>query len=171
LNYIGTDNIVYTINGGPVPAANNPWKARFCCAGGITIATIDETTDLRIDDNGPLTAIRSGTVADYARGEISVGAAALPIGGNIEVPVVALVSHGINQAGAYLVNGTNNRSAIPAASFGANEIENTDGDRLFIKRPKAVGDNPANYYDDIVMYRTQNTLYSQTGSQDCTAPF
>lgn len=156
----------------PQASALNPWKARFCCAGGITNAQIDETTDLRISINGgPLSQTRTGNAFFYRRADISVGNPPLPIGGNIEVPVVTLVSHGANASGAFLVNGTNNRIATPAASFGAAERENADGDRVFFKNPRTLGDNAANYFDDIVMFRTQNTLYKQLGTLDCRTPY
>jgi len=164
-NFIGKDNNNYFIAGGPVTAARNPWKARFCCAG-IVAPSPSQNTDLIINVNGVNTAVRSGNAADYQRAEILGGG-----GGQIDVPVIALVSHGANNSGAYLGANAAGRSPTPAASFGAAEIANADNDRVFVQAPRVLGNNPANIFDDIVVFRTQNQLYSQTGRADCTTPF
>lgn len=163
--FVGKDLVTYNIDGGATDVARNPWKARFCCAG-ITPAAIDETTDLRIDVHGTFTSARSGNAGDYAQGQ-TIGAAA----SNIEVPVVALISHGTNGSGAYLGGTTNNRGSVSAATHSIEERENANNDRNFVIRPRRLGDTPANYFDDIVTFRTQNQLYKQLGRSDCTSPY
>lgn len=158
--------------GGTFAVARNPWKARFCCAG---LAPYNDTTDLIINVNGTPTAARNNTAGNYATADVATGAA----GGNIEVPVVALISHGQNAYGAYLVNGTNNKSPLPGTSISPEEIENANGaptsvtaaSRTYFQGPRRYLDISTTYFDDIVTFRTQNSLYGETGRGSCNDPY
>lgn len=158
--------------GGTFAVARNPWKARFCCAG---LAPYNDGTDLIINVNGTATATRSNVAGNYATADVATGAG----GGVIEVPVVALISHGRNGYGAYLVNGTDNKSATPVAGVSPEEVENTNGtpagvtavSRTYFQGPRRGLDAGGTYFDDIVMFRTQNTLYAETGRGSCNDPY
>lgn len=164
---------VYSI-GGAQDVARNPWKARFCCAG---LSPHNSNRDLRVNVDGiGLTATRDAAGNRYDRASTQG-----TNGGNrnIDVPVVVLVSHGINGYGAYRVNGSFAKFAAPAAGLGANERTNMDGTansfsnnaRTFYQGPRIYLNNGGAYFDDIVMYRTQNTLYAQTGKGSCETPY
>ncbi len=170
-NFTSKAGTIHTL-GGTFNVARNPWKARFCCA---SITTYNENTDLVINVNGVNTAARTGVAGSYATADVIAGAG----GGNIETPVVVLVSHGANGFGAYLVNGTNNKFFIGGAGVGPNETENLDGtaggtglvSRTYYQGPRTYLDSGAGYFDDIVMFRTQDSLYAQTGRSSCSSPY
>jgi hypothetical protein len=155
----------YDILGRPVDIAINPFKARFCCAAPFN-------PDIIVNVSGAPTPTRDAAAANYARADNTV----LDVGTQAETVVFALISHGANGWGAFMRNaavpkhGTNN-AGIVTVPLGANETENADGDLNFADFPKALGDTPATYYDDIVMHFTQNQIYGHLGDVDCRTPY
>jgi hypothetical protein len=82
-----------------------------------------------------------------------------------DVMAIVLVSFGRNGFGAFLDNGTKQFSAN-AASYSADEQQNASDHSisrsgLFIMAPRR--ESSSNYFDDIVMWRTQKQLYSELG--------
>ena len=82
---------------------------------------------------------------------------------------MVLISHGQNSHGAFIGDGTQ----IDAGGVTAEEEENADLDGAFVSLPRNLIDSA--YFDDIVMWRTQSHLLSETGSYsinqiDCSVP-
>lgn len=69
--------------------------------------------------------------------------------------VFVLVSHGMNGFGAWSHNGGRNR--ISVASAGAEEVENANGDAIYVQRATSAN------FDDIVYYSTRPLLVQQAG--------
>ena len=68
--------------------------------------------------------------------------------------------------GAFLPNGTR----IPTdASTGTAEIENQNGDNVFVYAPLN-NTKGAAHFDDVVMWQTQDELYSALGHVSCRIP-
>ena len=91
-----------------------------------------------------------------------------PEAGNEELFAVAIISHGRNGIGAYLVNGTNGRLS---GTVGADEEINLSAGRNYVvSRPINATPGP-NYFDDIVIWRTQLTLMGELNNASCYAPW
>jgi hypothetical protein len=88
--------------------------------------------------------------------------------GNEELFAVAIISHGNNGTGAYLANGTSDRLS---GYVGADEQVNFDGGHNYVvSRPINATPGP-NYFDDIVIWRTQITLMGELNNASCYAPW
>jgi hypothetical protein len=72
-----------------------------------------------------------------------------------DVPVV-LVSHGPNGWGARNING--NTLASPT---GTNELENLDGDNLYVSRAPAKSDDASGEFDDLVTWLSFNVIINR----------
>lgn len=150
----------------------NPAKARFCCPPAH-IADYAPATDLRIVDGGgvPVWAQTRETTAGGRYDDKDTGATT-SVSSNVIVPAFALVSHGPNAHGAYQGNGLNNRITVSGSvgeGFGSDEVSNSDGDNTYVYR-MADKTSDASYYDDVVMWRTQDQVYSEFGNQSCQTP-
>jgi hypothetical protein len=157
-----------------------PGKARFCCPpedGDFPVAT-----DLRIfasaadiPKEAPIDKIgRKVDLSFYGDINQAVNGGAMgaqtpipPEAGNEEVFAVAIISHGQNGIGAYLANGTNARLTGVA---GADEQANIDGDRNLVSHPVNATSGP-NYFDDIVIWRTQLGLMGELNNASCFMPW
>ena len=84
----------------------------------------------------------------------------------IEAPALVLVSHGPNGKGAWLGNGTNNRATLPESGP---ELQNADGDQIFVDGPWNLKPGPA-YFDDIVRWMTQDGIMAAHGALSCSYP-
>lgn len=166
----------------------NAVKARFCCAGqpdpGAAPAGIYHApaTDLIIQDHttglsvGPpqrfLTPPVAPTVEEYeVMTQENDDANQRPIVSTniITTPAFVLVSHGQNGFGAFLANNTANQLNITPAF--ANELENWDLDRTFFTGPANLNDGaPATYFDDIVLWMTQDGIMAANGTSSCQYP-
>ncbi len=177
----------------PEPASSkNISKARFCCPG---VALYDPDTDLvildelgnqfnlRPDQNPapPAAGATQRTEQNDAFGTlISPGPGAEPDvlaepiqpvltqQRNVIAFAMALVSHGSNGQGAF--DGTGPLAVIPVAGASAAEAENGDLDITFIDRPAVLVEG-ANYYDDIVVWRSQFSLYNELNNASCARPW
>jgi hypothetical protein len=91
-----------------------------------------------------------------------------PEAGNEELFAVAIISHGKNGIGAYLVNGANGRlSGIVGAD---EEVNLSGGWNHVVSRPINATPGP-NYFDDIVIWRTQLSLMGELNNASCYAPW
>ena len=91
-----------------------------------------------------------------------------PEAGNEELFAVAIVSHGKNGTGSYLANGGNGRLS---GNVGADEEINLSGSRNYVvSRPINVIPG-SNYFDDIVIWRTQLSLMGELNNASCYAPW
>ena len=158
----------------------NAGKARFCCPPED--GDFPPATDLRVfasaaDIPKGATIDKIGRKVDlsyYAdiNQAVNVGAmgALAPIppeAGNEEVFAVAIISHGQNGFGAYVANGTGARLA---GVIGADERANIDGGRDIVSHPVNATAGP-NYFDDIVIWRTQLGLMGELNNASCYMPW
>lgn len=166
----------------------NPRKARFCCVSAIGGNNIyDFNTDLVVQarvsgalstglaapnprqasgDGNPNNCVDNACEAYAPTVEIFTRSA------NITVPTAdrstgiayVLLSHGRNGIGAYLSDGTR----LNAGAGGPDEIENDNDDRVFIERSE-ISESPTDYFDDLVIWRTQDLIYAEQG-ESCVKP-
>lgn len=167
INYADTGN-----GGGTGQAVNiNPAKARFCCPMTHQ-ANYTPASDLTIvDETGApvVSSIRSIDGTKYDDKDTRVDGS---VTSDIFVPAFALISHGKNGHGAYLSNGSGQRLEVSntmGQGFGADEVRNSDGDNAYVYRLPDHTDD-ATYFDDVVMWRTQDQIYSEFGNQSCQTP-
>ncbi len=165
--FSNTGNINITSGGGPgVGLRNrNAQKARFCCPG---TAPFGPATDIVILDGAGGTPIwpftRSSSDYDDVN-EVIEDPAFNPASDNVTVPAMVLVSHGRNGLGAFTEAG----ARIPLAGASPHEIENANGDRNFVSRIYSEGGGDE-YFDDLVVWRTQDHLYTEAGGGSCGLP-
>jgi len=142
---------------------NGP-KSRFCCPDNTLIES-----DITVQDAGGTklwTSTRDNVAADYAAVDTPPPFSKAPPAMNVAAIAFVLVSHGANGKGAFLPNGTR----IPTdPSTGAAEIENQNGNNVFVYAPLN-NTNGAAHFDDVVMWRTQDELYSALGHVSCRIP-
>jgi prepilin-type N-terminal cleavage/methylation domain-containing protein len=81
-----------------------------------------------------------------------------------DVPVV-LVSHGPNGWGARNVNG--NTLAAPTS---ANELENLDGDNVYVSRVPSRPDSPSGEFDDLLTWISYSLLFPRVCPTGCLPP-
>jgi len=173
----------YEGNAPPPAKASNvfPQKARFCCPPEDGL--FPHATDLQVfaaaaDIPGGLTINKIGRKGDPSYYDdidkpVNIGpqgaqAPVSPEAGDEELFAVAIISHGKNGTGAYLANGSNGRLT---GNVGADEQVNLDGGRNYVvSRPINATPGP-NYYDDIVIWRTQQTLMGELNNASCYAPW
>ena len=163
----------------------NPKKAKFCCPGPIVDGFHDADTDIIMNNpriNLPASPNDRAGILNTDVGYInSVYDISITNPGSpyytppgqrytadkaIAVAFV-LVSHGANRRGAFLANGTLNRT-LPVATDA--ELENSDGDRVFTDAPRVPAIN-ANYYDDMLFYETNRSLFARLGNSTCIRSF
>ena len=144
----------------------NPIKARFCCPDGMGLASFDPTTDIIVQDaaaNVLTPAARVTTGYD----DVDIPAGGGMLGAAFDVAAIALISHGANgEQAAFRPDGTR-PTAAEQASMGVAERANADGTPTIVQSLE-VGVDTNNQYDDIVLWRTQNQLYSETGRGSCS---
>lgn len=147
----------------------NPRKARFCCFGGGSLAT-----DLAVWDQpsggtrvSPERVISSGASAPENTA-FTPDSTYVPDNG--QTPAFVLVSHGRNFLGAYRPASTKTRYADPAATYRPFEAENDNDDRVFVSATYSTNRNNGRYFDDIVVWRTQDQLLSAFGRDSCARP-
>lgn len=144
----------------------NPRKARFCCPDN----TAALGNDINISDGvNPLWLFdRDSSGGNYDDSETPYTGSTVfdPVNENVTTPAVILISHGANQIGAFLENGTR----LPDYGVaGIDEQSNYDGDPDFIIRPLS-STQGGNYFDDLIMWRTQDQIYAETGKDSCMKP-
>lgn len=153
-----------------------PHKARLCCqstgAGNDNINTdIQILTDY--DGNGTFSNLiqRPRDSYDTAPGnfqDINTPNAGDP--GDFTAIAIVLVSHGPNGHGAMIKGQTvTNRYLRTDVDAASAEAENADADNIFQIVPESRAQG-VNYYDDIVLWRTNDTLYAETTGRSCGTP-
>ncbi len=165
----------------------NTVKARFCCAYDPNIGTyFDPATDIAIqlhtaagvnispqrvdvgdvantnDDNyAPLGDVNRDTILQRTERTIESTE-------NITAPAFVLVSHGPDGRGPFLANGTNNRNLVDATFV--RQAENWDNDRIYFTGVSNLGVNVATYFDDMVLWMTQDGIMAANGTSSCQYP-
>lgn len=163
--------------------ANAP-KARFCCAwsqAGINPPSSDIVMRLTTDGTAtPLKNPRANAtganygdiIAEYVNGSGVAIPAPMNQRSDIDVPAFVLISHGRNGFGAYLVDGTANRRLFTVGGgMNVNERNNADNDagNVYFTGEISLGAG-ADYFDDIVLWRTQFGLMAYNGTSSCALP-
>lgn len=146
----------------------NPRKAIFCCPqpeSGFDVVDRNNNTYLP-ESNTNCTGSCQGRY-----GPINANAPITSLTDDDELPdalALVLVSHGRNGFGSFLKTGSQ-MDIGNAGSYSTAEQENADGDGLFTWVAPS-RESPSNYFDDIVLWRTQAHLYTELGSNysNCT---
>lgn len=168
--------------GGPSehPANVYPAKARFCCPPDDGM--FPPASDLRIFDSAE--DIPGGKVLEKigrkddpstyddidkpVNGGPQGALAPIPANaGNEELFGVAIISHGQNGIGAWLGNGT---PLQLAGTAGKDEVINLGNNGHAVTHAMNTAPGP-DYFDDIVIWRTQITLMGELNSATCYAPW
>lgn len=89
------------------------------------------------------------------------------VSGHTDVPVYAVISHGSNGAGAFVVNGTMNR----ITSYNSvSETINAESDNQIVYDIEHDNSSNNTYYDDIVSWQTQSSLMARLRRDSCAVP-
>ncbi len=143
-----------------------PDKAQFCCPD---ISPYDPDSDIVLkDENGDaLFDKRQTGSGNYANVDTETTYNAAQ---NVTSVAFVLVSHGINHYGSYLINSANPSNRDTALSVtSADETENMDDDATYVTSPRIL-DEGSDYYDDIVLWRTQDQIRYEFGNDNCILP-
>ena len=139
-------------------------KARFCCPG---VTLIGSDISVRDATGANLWTYTRDASANYDAVDTPTPLTTInPVTNNATAIAFVLVSHGPNRAGAFLDDG----ARVGAdANMGNGELENMNGNNTFVSAPQndVLG---ASHFDDIVMWRTQDDLYSAMGHLSCQMP-
>jgi type II secretory pathway pseudopilin PulG len=143
-------------------------KARFCCSGALP------GTDLVILDvnRQPQIAVpRQISPASYSPANTIfpdpfAADVQVPHNDRVAAPVYVLVSHGANGRGAWTGS---QRARFPLADATPAEIENANGDRVFVEIPPVDKTGKEKTFDDVVLWRTQDMIF-ESQSQSCSLP-
>ncbi len=93
----------------------------------------------------------------------------------VTAPAFVLISHGENGDGAYLADGNTRAKFVSGMTVGSAESENGAGtnanayDNVFVIGQRADAANNT-HFDDIVLWRTQDSLMAETGASSCAYP-
>jgi prepilin-type N-terminal cleavage/methylation domain-containing protein len=142
-------------------------KARFCCPGalpGTDIVVLDANRQSQIS------IPRQASPASYMPSDVTYPdpfAANVPVPDNdrVTAPAYILVSHGANGYGAW--NQSGKISFSSNATHG--EIENADGNRIFMEIPPVDRTGKEMSFDDIVIWRSQDMILAGQG-KSCSLP-
>jgi hypothetical protein len=148
------------------PTNLNPIKALLCCPRYTGVNHDLQVMDALTGGNTVYTGLHSSAAVYDARTVIDTTPLAAEVQ-NTHVIAFVLTSHGKNGDGAYIAN-----SALVnpvTANAGAQESENRDGDMVFVDRPITLSDDN-NYFDDIVVWRTNDQLVSAFSNDSCGRP-
>lgn len=153
----------------------NPAKARFCCPD----TAVNPNTDLDIRDETNIVLwpfVRDITPPagpptppwPYAAAGVSIANPNFdPTDDNVTALAIILLSHGKNGFGAFLADGT--RITAGGMVVGDSEGENRNGDNIFVSRPRSMVLSGL-YFDDFLIWRTQDQIYAETGAGSCAFP-
>ncbi len=155
----GTESQVYAT---PAPAVNSP--SLIFVPDIIPVGWYDYANFVS-DPNDIADPVSGGVSQTFYNNRVYGGG----IGnfGHTDMVVYALISHGKNEAGAYLVNGTNNRQPL---SIGLSEIVNANpvNQNIYDIPHDSSSDNT--FYDDIVSWQTQSNLMARLNRDSCATP-
>jgi type II secretory pathway pseudopilin PulG len=143
-------------------------KARFCCSGALP------GTDLVIFDankQSQLAVPRQTSPASYRPANVIfpdpfVADVQVPANDRATAPVYVLVSHGRDGHGAWTGTG---KARFPLTGATPAEIENANGDRVFIEIPPAGRAGVEMSFVEVVLWRTQDMIFAEQG-KSCSLP-
>ena len=153
----------------------NIFKARVCCPDRQPDATRKDIVINTARTGGASVfsqAANARTSGNYAPAN-TVATTAQAVPGSNRLIAFVLISHGENGDGAFLAQQNMNNKRPITANTGAEEGENSDDDLDFVStiRSRAEGAaNGDNYFDDIVVWKTNDQLVSIHGNNSCVRP-
>jgi hypothetical protein len=159
------DNIPGPVN--PLPRNENAQKARFCCPPPVRRDQDLVILDAAGNPREPAPGFTERSDDPLAYGQINTETVGVPNSSATAFAAV-IVSHGNNGLGAY--NGDSTAARSPTGGASATEQENADDDITYIDRTMVLEDG-ADYFDDVVVWRTQTSLYSELNNASCFRPW
>lgn len=139
-------------------------KARFCCPFYRNAAS-----DIKVLDSlGSSNQVYTGQhdTANYA--SVTSGPVT-PTNFNSHVIAFVLVSHGKNGDGAYIKKNASGARNPVTANASAQESENRNGNMTFVDTAYSKT-NDTNYFDDIILWRTNDQVVANFGNESCGRP-
>lgn len=174
----------YPTNGSPYYNTTNiyPEKAMFCCppdgSGDFGIA---KNTDLKVYNKSGGTILNGiGRTGGSTYANINTitptGYDQVPLTQTEEIFAFAIISHGKNGVGAFMP-GTTGKEGVSGTQYttanaGTDEIVNFNATKsqIVVDHPMVLAPG-ANYFDDMVVWRTQIQLMGELGSVSCYQPW
>ena len=153
----------------------NPYKANFCCR---EMSNTDQV--LRVYFKTPTTTAnqvvetQNGSLSNMADPNTVYSGAVSPE--NLKYFAYALISHGKDGFGSFILPADDRRYQNPRPrEFSGKDEENdnsiTSSDMHYIDmRLQRGGQASGEYYDDIVLWRTQEQVISELGNDSCARP-
>ena len=150
----------------------NPPRARFCCGDTAMNTPTDHEITINDASGEPLFYyVRDTLGTDYKPVDTvfdGYGQVFDQARNNVTSTAVVLISHGDNGSGAFRDNGARLPDSLGMSDM---EKENADGDNVFATAPRSlVTMTGALYYDDVIVSRTQDQIYAETGTSSCALP-
>lgn len=147
----------------------DPMRAEFCCSN---IAVPGKEIRIKDTNGNSLFAFTRDTGNYASVNSEYTGATLSQASNNITTPIVVLVSYGDVGGGYYLKDSSTGARAAATPQASANELINMSGGNTFIwgTRDDNSDGTPNQHFDDIVMWRTQDQLYAETGNGSCALP-
>jgi prepilin-type N-terminal cleavage/methylation domain-containing protein len=142
----------------------NPGKASFCCQENDSGGRLMVFNDVAMGATDHAANVQD-LLGDKGDVDTAVPAATAPIA-ELSYFSYALVSHGTNGAGAFILNDSD---TVPMGSAGDGEEENADDDENIIDIPLSRADGDE-HFDDIVLWRTQRRMMTEFGNDSCDRP-
>jgi hypothetical protein len=142
-------------------------RAAFCCSNFAVAGREITVNDAAGVSLYPFTRETSaGGHYAAATTEYTGPALSLP-SNNITTPIFVLVSHGAEGGGAFTLGNGSRLAATSAA--GNDEKTNMGGTGTFVWETET-DTSGTKHFDDVVMWRTQDQIYAETGNRTCALP-
>lgn len=150
----------------------NMRKAKFCCpiSGATPLTVWDSYTggnEVFVTEFGNCPSVEG----NWTGGVPSVPASCVTRPRSSETIAFVLVSHGRAGNGAYLRGGgIRDFIGVPTnVQEKGNSADTTQGDMRFVSRPISL-EKTNNYFDDIILWRTNHQLVNAFGNDSCDKP-
>jgi hypothetical protein len=151
----------------PVATNMNPIKANICCRSVLNANRLRVLDAAAVPND--LVPVQNIPVGNTLVNVNTPSAAGGPPNTNLAYVAYVLISHGENRGGAFAIGGGAVRTPSVKNGLVGAEAENTNGDLTFVTALRDV-ENAATYFDDIVLYRTQEQMMRDLGGTGCGQP-
>lgn len=140
----------------------NPYKAMFCCQQ----VTSNLNIEFEDSDGNKTSVITPQGTGGFTSAFLDSPQPSPPTDQNVAYIAYALISHGANGEEAYIFGKSNRRDEINASD---DERENADlNNNILIKAKSTASGN--DYFDDIILWRTQQRMMTELNSNTCAVP-
>jgi len=144
----------------------NPVKARFCCP------KVPDASNMVVKDasGNPVTTTQgaSGATGTFYNLYDNPTATSSAASTTLTYMAYALISHGKNGYGAYIWSNSSRRTSTNASTAELENINSGAADNVYIAKP--IDMTSTSYFDDVVLWRTQEGTVSETGQTTCQFP-